>query len=234
MDNYEKNITKLGKISVSIILLLIIMVPLVISLYFDIFPPFEQFISGFLQVIMIYIPISIAEFFTFVPILGKGGSYLAFMTGNLTNLKIPCATIAIDKSGYEKGSREADVIATISIAVSAITTIIVIALGLILIIPITPILSSPVLKPAFSNILPALFGALGAHFFVKQWKLAVVPIIASAFIAFMVIHMLHLEFTKIQGLLIPILGVISLLSALTLYKKGIITKEDIEEGGKND
>ncbi len=232
MDNYEKQINRIGRISVSIILSLIIMVPLVISLYFDIFPPFKKFLSGFLQVIMIYIPISVAEFFTFVPILGKGGSYLAFMTGNLTNLKIPCATIAIDKSGYEKGSKEADVIATISIAVSAITTIIVLCIGLLLIIPITPILSAPVLKPAFNNILPALFGALGAHFFVKQWKLAVVPIITSALIAFIVMHILKLEFTKIQGLLIPILGAISLISALMLYKRGIIKKEDIE-GGKN-
>lgn len=229
MKKYDDKIHLLGRVASIIVLSMIIMVPTIISIRYQIFPPLKNFLSGFLQVAMIYIPISIAEFFTFVPILGKGGSYLAFMTGNLTNLKIPCASIALENSPYKKGSEEAEIIATISIATSAIVTIIVVFIGLILIIPLKPILEIDSLKIGFQNILPALFGSLGAYFFTKQWKLAIIPVIVSIIFAFIIIVVLKLDFNSIQGLLIPILGLISCFSAVKLYKRNIITKEDIKE-----
>lgn len=222
--DYKNKIHKVGRISTIIILTQIVMVPLITSLYFGAFPPLKNLLNGLFQAGIIYIPISIAEFFTFAPILGSGGTYLAFMSGNLTNLKIPCATIAIKNVETEE---EKNVIATISVAISAITTIIVITIGLILLIPLSPILNSEVLKPAFDNILPALFGSLAAFFFTKQYKLAIIPLTVSILIAFVIINILKLNFTSIQGALIPVLGAISAISSLYLYKKGFIKKEDI-------
>jgi hypothetical protein len=85
----------IGRIACIVALILIVMIPLSICLKFDIFPPMKNFLGGFFQAVMIYLPISIAEFLTFVPILGSG-AYLAFITGNLTNLKIPCAAVAME------------------------------------------------------------------------------------------------------------------------------------------
>lgn len=226
--DYNNSIHILGRISLSFILLLIILVPLSISIKYDIFPPFGDFLAGFLQAVMIYLPISVAEFLTFVPILGTGASYLAFITGNLTNLKIPCATVSMDNANVKANTDEGEVIALISVAVSSIVTVVIVFLGMLLVFPLTPFLNSVYLKPAFDNVLPALFGALGAHFFVKQWKLAAVPLITSIAVAFIIIKLTNLDFNSIQGALIPILGLISVVSALNFYKNGFIKKEDLK------
>lgn len=225
--NYHDSLHRLGRISASAALVLIIMVPLVISMRYDIFPPFRNFIGGFFQAVMIYLPISIAEFLTFVPILGSG-AYLAFITGNLTNLKIPCAVVAMENADVKPATEEGEVIAILAVASSSITTIMIIFLGMLLIFPLMPLLNHEYLKPAFDNVLPALFGALGAYFFIKHWKLAVSPLLFSIIAAFIIIQLTGIQFSSIQGLLIPILGGISVVSALALYKKGWIKKEDVE------
>ena len=53
-------------------------------------------------------------------------------------------------------TEEAEIIATISVAVSSLVTILIIFIGMIALVPLSPLLSSEVLKPAFSQILPAL------------------------------------------------------------------------------
>lgn len=223
-----KDIHSLGVKSLTGMLILMLSAPLVISLYFNIFPPVGPFLSGFLQAAMIYLPIAVAEYFTFVPILGPGGSYLAFVTGNLTNLKIPAAVVAMDQAGVKSGTEEGAVIAQISVAISSMVTILVVLIGMLLILPLQPLLSSPVLAPAFENILPALFGALGAHFFSQHRKLAVVPLLSTMILAAAVIYVFKLNFQSIQGVLIPLLGLISVASALYFYRIGWIKKEDIE------
>lgn len=223
-----KDIHSLGVKSLTGMLILMLSAPLVISLYFNIFPPVGPFLSGFLQAAMIYLPIAVAEYFTFVPILGPGGSYLAFVTGNLTNLKIPAAVVAMDQAGVKSGTEEGAVIAQISVAISSMVTILVVLIGMLLILPLQPLLSSPVLEPAFENILPALFGALGAHFFSQHRKLAVVPLLSTMILAAAVIYVFKLNFQSIQGVLIPVLGLISVASALYFYRIGWIKKEDIE------
>ena len=125
--------------------------------------------------------------FTFVPMLGTGGSYLGFVTGNLTNLKVPCALNAMEAAKVRPGSEEGEVISTIAIASSSIVTTLVIALGVFGLGFLRPVLESPALKPAFDNILPALFGALGVVFISKNPKLAAAPL------AFMVVLFLRQE-----------------------------------------
>ncbi|NLB53951.1 MAG: hypothetical protein GX808_13590 [Syntrophomonadaceae bacterium] len=225
--SYNDSLHRLGRIACSAALVLIIMVPLTVSMRYDIFPPFRNFIGGFFQAVMIYLPISIAEFLTFVPILGSG-AYLAFITGNLTNLKIPCAVVAMENANVKPATDEGEVIAILAVASSSITTIMIIFFGMLLIFPLMPLLNHEYLKPAFDNVLPALFGALGAYFFIKHWKLAVSPLLFSIVAAFIIIHLTGIQFSSIQGLLIPILGGISVVSALALYKKGWIKKEDVE------
>lgn len=225
--DYNDSIHRLGRTASAVALILIVMVPLSVCIKYDIFPPAANFFGGFLQAVMIYLPISIAEFLTFVPIIGSG-AYLAFITGNLTNLKIPCAAVAMENANVKPATDEGEVIAVLSVASSSIMTVTVIFIGMLAIIPLTPLLNHIYLKPAFDNVLPALFGALGAYFFMKQWKLAVFPLAFSIGVAFVIIQMTGIQFSSVQGVLIPILGLVSVLSALAFYKKGLISKEDIE------
>ena len=148
--------------------------------------------------------------------LGAGGTYLSFVTGNITNLKLPCAVDAMERAGTKPGTEEAEVISTISIAVSSIVTTVIIILGVIFIVPLQPILENPVLKPAFEMILPALFGGLGVVFISKNVKLAIPPIILMLAL-FIFVPALN---KSTVGIMVPVGGLFTLLVARIMYKKG--------------
>lgn len=215
---YQDKVHKTGRITATIVLGLIFLVPTTISFYYGIFPPIKNLLIGIGMICMIYLPIAVAEFMTYTPMLGSSASYLVFVTGNLSNLKIPCALTCIDNAGVKPQTEEAEVIATIAVAVSSIVTTLIIFLGMLAIVPLQPILESEVLKPAFEQIIPALFGAMGGFWILKNWKLAIVPIL----IVVAVSSIIHIP-SSYQGLLIPVMGLVSVISARFMYNKGIVT-----------
>jgi len=211
---YNDEMHRIGRLSGITVIAFIFLIPTVVCLYFDIFPPITALLKGIAMVCMIYIPISIAEVLTYAPLLGSSASYLVFVTGNLTNLKIPCAKMAMEQCDVKSSTEEGDIIATISVAASSITTVVIVFIGMLLIKPIEPIITAPALQPAFNNILPALFGALGAYFIKKEWKLAIVPLVVIITIS------LIININGILGLFIPIMGGVSILASRIMYKKG--------------
>jgi len=166
-----------GRIGLVVGILLMLGLPFAMGLILNAMPDMNAFWKGFAQVAIVYIPSCIVEFLIYTPMLGAGGSYLAFITGNLINMKIPCMMNSKDITGAEAGTPESEIVSTLSIAASALTTTAVIAVGVLLLIPLQPILSSPVLAPAFDNVVPALFGALAFQYFRKGIKIVVIPLV---------------------------------------------------------
>lgn len=197
---------------------LFISVPIIVSSVLGIWPEMSKFLPGFFATAVIFWPVTTIEVFTFTPMLGTGSSYLAFVTGNLTNMKVPAALNAQDALNLEKGSEEGDVVATLAVAASSIMTTFIIFIGALLIIPLTPVIESSLLKPAFDNIVPALFGALGVVYIMKRVKLVIVPLI------FMIAFFLLVPGSGgLVGIMVPVGVVITLVTARILYKKKIIS-----------
>jgi hypothetical protein len=159
--------------------------------------------------------VSSIEVFTYVPMLGAGGSYLGFVTGNLTNLKVPCAINAMAAVKAEAGTKEGEIVSTIAIAVSSIVTTIIITIGIFLLFWIRPVLESPILAPAFANILPSLFGALSVVMISRGWKIAVAPIVVM-----LLLFTLIPGLASSVGILVPIGVIVAVASARLLYRKG--------------
>ena len=178
-------------------------------------PSLKGFLVGFAKVGIIYIPVAIVEFLVYTPMLGVGGSYLAFITGNVTNMKIPCAMNARDIAKTKVGTPENEIISTISVATSAIVTTLVIVAGVILMIPLRPVLENPVLVPAFDNVVPALFGALGLKYFMKSPKIAAIPVLSMTLLCVLV----PAAISQTSLLMIPA-GGMALLIGWVLCKKG--------------
>jgi hypothetical protein len=214
-QSYEVSIHRMGRIWMSAALLVILAVPVSISLYFNTWPAAAPLLGGLLPIMMIYVPIGIIEVITFSPMLGSGATYLAFTTGNLTNLKVPCALNALEIAEIEPGSGQGEIISTIAVATSSLVTNLVLVLGVLLFVQLTPVLASPVLQPAFENILPALFGALGYLYISKNWKLAVVPVTLMIIIFILVP-------TAPVGILIPVSALSAVAAARFMYKKKMI------------
>ena len=178
IEQYERNTHILGRITSVVTLILLLGAPFVIGAYLGTMPKFSALGKGFLSVGLVWTISSVVEFLVYTPMLGAGGSYLAFITGNLINMKIPCAMNAKDIVGAKSGTTENEIISTLSIATSSLVTIAVLALGVLLLTPLQPVLSSPALQPAFNNVVPALFGAMAYKYFRKDVRLAMIPLAA--------------------------------------------------------
>ena len=196
--------------------------PFVLGAIFQVWPSWEGVGKGLLSVAPIFWTVGLIEVFTYTPMLGPGSAYLGFVTGNLTNLKVPCALECMESAGVKAGTEEADVISTISTAVSSIVTMVIIFIGVLLITPLTPILEKPILEPAFNNILPALFGGLGVVYISKNWKIAVVPVLLML-VLFIAVPFLD---AGMVGIMVPVGAVVAIASSRVMYKKGIIGNEN--------
>ncbi len=211
---YE-NLTHLyGRIWILTALGILLMVPVSICVYYNAWPEMTHVLKGLLGVAPIFWTVGTIEVITFVPMLGTGGSYVAFVTGNLTNLKTPCALNAMENAKVKPTSEEGELISTIAIATSSIVTTVIIALGTLLLAQLTPIIHDPSLKPAFDNILPSLFGGLGLIYISKNWKIAITPLIFMITLFFLVPSL-----ASSVGILVPVGAIIAVAAARVLYKK---------------
>lgn len=195
---------------------LIIAVPVMLCLIFSVVPQWDALVKGLIATLPMYWAVGFIEIFTYVPMLGAGGTYLSFVTGNISNLKLPCAVDAMERAGVKANSEEGEVLSTISIAVSSIVTTIIIILGVLFIVPIQPILENPVLEPAFEMILPALFGGLGVVFISKNVKLSIAPIVLML-VLFIFVPALN---KGTVGIMVPVGVLFTLGVARIMYKKG--------------
>ena len=214
-DDFNTSLHRLGKIMMVLTILLLVSVPFAMATLSEASIDGSGFLAGIAKVGIVYIPVSIVEFLVYAPMLGVGGSYLSFVTGNVTNMKIPCAMNARDIAGTEVGTPENEIISTISVATSAIVTTLVIVVGVILMIPLQPVLQSEVLSPAFSYVVPALFGALGLKYFAKSPQIAVIPVVLMSLLCIFVPSMI----SQTSILMIPS-GGLALLIGFLLFKKG--------------
>ena len=112
-------------------LVMMFTLPVGVSLVFDAWPAAGVIGKILLTLIPLYWITAIVEVVTYVPILGAGGTYLSFVTGNIANLRLPCGLNAMENAGVRANSEEGEVISTLSIGASAIATTVVIAAGAI-------------------------------------------------------------------------------------------------------
>lgn len=185
-EKYNAGTHILGRVFSVITLVLLVGAPFMIGLFLGAMPDLPAVGKGFLSVGIIWFVSSIVEFLVYTPMLGAGGGYLAFITGNLINMKIPCAINARDQVGAKSGTPENEIISTLSIAASSLVTILVLALGVLLLVPLQPVLQSEVLQPAFENVVPALFGAMAYKYFRKNLKIAAAPLVLMSLLFILV------------------------------------------------
>lgn len=211
---YLESTHRFGRITSAITLVLLLGAPFVMGLYLNAMPDLGAFARGFLSIGIVYFVSSVAEYLIYVPMLGAGGSYLAFITGNLINMKIPCAVNARDIVGAKSGTAENEIISTLSIATSSLVTIVVLALGVMLLIPLQPLLQSPTLQPAFDNVVPALFGAMAYKYYRGNMKIAIFPLVIMS-----LLFMLVPSLTGSTSFMIIPSGAIAIGLAYLYYRK---------------
>ena len=216
-EEFNNSLHRIGRITMVLMIGLLLMVPITFGMLNDLSPDWSGFLGGIIKVAIIYYPTSIVEFLIYTPMLGVGGSYLSFITGNVTNMRIPCAMNAASIAKTQPGTAEHEIISTIAVATSAITTTVVILLGVICLVPLQPVLQNPALQPAFNNVVPALFGALGLKYFAKSLRLSAPPLVLMSILCIAAPSLI----SQTSTMMIPV-GALALVLGYVLWKKDLL------------
>ena len=214
-QEYSRATHILGRIVSIITVVLLVGAPFAIGGYLGAYPDLGAAAKGFASVGLVWTISSVAEFLIYTPMLGAGGGYLAFITGNLINMKIPCAVNARDMVGAKTGTPENEIISTLSIATSSLVTILILAAGVLALVPLQPVLQSPALQPAFENVVPALFGAMAYKYYRKNLRIAAAPLILMSMLFILAPSLI----SSTSFMIIPS-GALAIGIAFWLYRKG--------------
>ena len=209
---YMDKVHTWGRIWCIASLIFFLCIPLAISLHLNVWPKADILGKG-LASIAFFFATGIIEVVAYSPMLGAGGTYLSFVTGNIMNLKMPCALNAMENAKVKANTEEGEVITTIAISASIIVTTLVIAV-FVIIFALNPgfstLMSSDTFAPAFQQVTYTIFGSLAATYFVKHWKISIFPIAA--------ITVLLLFVDPGMGVLNPVGVVLSMRGAHVMYK----------------
>ncbi len=220
-EQYMNSVHRAGRIWNLSVMVLLMLFPILAAVIFGVLPDWKGLGLGVIATCPMYWAVAVIETVTYVPMLGAGGSYLSFVTGNISNLKLPCAINALDQAEVKANSEEGEIVSTVAIAVSSIVTTLIILLGVILIVPLMPLLQSEALAPAFAQILPALFGGLGVVFISKNWKISIAPVVLML-ILFIFVPAFN---ASTVGIVVPISVIFTLIGTRVLYKKTNFLKD---------
>lgn len=236
-DDFQKWAHSYGRFGTFIALLYMIILPIIVCIAYDCVPALSDvFNLATFSILLIYIPVGISEALSYIPILGSS-SYLTFITGNIMNLKFPCAVNAMKVAKVEQNTPEGDAIATIGVAASSLMTLVILAIAALLSQWIAPAFEHPAIATASQYIIPALFGSMALGLFtstgngskvVKNGFMGVLPVIILVIIISIFFRMIGAgsSLMGLVGVFIVFMLPIAIISSRIMWKKGIITVED--------
>jgi hypothetical protein len=225
---------RLGRIGIVCAIIIMLGIPAVAGIYFNAMPTVLQVLATAVGLLALFVPSAFSETIAYSPILGSS-YYLAQITGNISNLKLPVAKTALQILDVEEGTEDADIVTSIAVSVSSFVTIAVIVVGVILLQPLQPVLNHPVFKQASGSIVQALFGSLivgavgskigGGIVCRGRWKGLIILFVIVAAVYIIVVYGMKnpMGFSLYQGFLMLALIPIAWFSNKGLYKSGQIT-----------
>ncbi len=230
---YNASMHNLGRLSTSIILVILLFAPIIFCLALGTGPDWKRvFQPDIIGLILTYFAIGVIESISYAPLLGTGGQYLSFITGNISNLKLPCAINTQQIAKVEKGSEEEELITTIAIAVSSIVTTIIITIGVaLLLIPGVGSAVTDVLRPVTPYVLPAIFGGLIIALLSIYLKQTAIPFIAMLIIN-TVMFLVGMDLGQSTMIIVGML--VSIASASIIYNKNKIFKRTAKKAGDGE
>ena len=214
-----------GRIFSLVIVIYMFAMPTIYCAIYDCFPSVKDVVTGTLPIAMMMWPGALSECLSYSPILGSS-SYLSFVTGNVMNLKLPCAINAQKMVDAQPNTPRGDAACLLANSISSITTMLIIVLGMILMIPLRPVLQSPFFTTAATYMLPAIFGCLVLGFltqdkrgtWIKNRLLIPVPSVIMALVLYLTWKMAF----QMQGVLVIVSIIISIIFARILWKSGVV------------
>lgn len=170
----------------------------------------------------------VREPISYFAMLGVPGTYMAFLSGNISNLRVPASSIATQSAGIEEGTEQGSITATIGCAVSTLVSTIFLTVGVIAGAGLLAALP-PIVTQALNLLLPALFASLLANYSFMRPKLAYI-VVPAAFLIY---------FAQVQGFFnfIPAIirsAVPPIICSFGAMGLGVATADKADKGKKEE
>lgn len=177
-DVYMPKVNRIGKFTGYVGVMLSFAPALLLAIVYGLLPKPVALLTAVISGTSAFGVLWFVEPISYFPVVGTAGTYMAFLSGNISNMRIPCASMAQVAAGVEPGTEKGSIIATLGMAVSIVINVSVLTIGAILGTSVLSMLPKTVIS-ALGYMLPALFGALLVQFGIKMFKHAVVMLIIA-------------------------------------------------------
>ena len=184
-NEYMPKMHKIGKVTGLLAVCASFLPALVLGFGYGLWPELPALGTAFVTALASFGFLWVIEPISYYPVVGPVGTYMAFVTGNISNLRIPCASMAQVSAGIEPGTEKGSIIATIGMGVSVIINVAILSVGVIAGSSVLAMLPAGV-TAALNYLLPALFGALYIQFALKNIKLGIIMTVFGVVVNYLI------------------------------------------------
>ena len=166
-NEYMPKMHRIGKITGFLGVFAAFLPAVILAVVYGAFPNLSALPTVAISVVSSFAVLWFVEPISYYPVVGPIGTYMAFLSGNISNMRVPCASMAQVAAGVEPGTDEGSIVATLGMATSVIINIAVLTVGVLAGSKVLSMLP-PSVTSALNLLLPALFGALLMQFGIKN------------------------------------------------------------------
>lgn len=207
--NFLKSIIFWGRITLLVAMVLSFTPALYLAFFHGIMPEAKTILTAFSMIASILVTSWIVEPIAYFPIVGTSGTYMSWLAGNISNMRVPVSAISQQSAGVQEGTPEGDIISTLGIGMSVLVNLVILFLAAIFGTQVIAALPESV-QAAFNYILPAVFGAVLANFAIRDLKLGLFALVVAFVLT-------YFEMPTWVTLPVCVFGTIAL--AILLFKK---------------
>jgi hypothetical protein len=219
---WKEPVVRLGVVTVLIPMVLCFLPNVYLYVAYGAAPTFNEAMQAWGMIATIFGAFYVVEPMSDDPILGLTGTYISFLAGNISNVRIPSAAVAQDVAGTETGTLEAEIVATLGVAGSVVTNLFFVSLAAVAGAYILGLLPVPV-QNAFKNYtVPAVFGGMFCQFGVKA-PILILFALAIPFLMLYAAPLAGLSFLATPWLVIVASVFGTVLIARVLFKMGMLS-----------
>lgn len=220
---WRKKVTRIGTIMIPLIMLSMFLPVVYLKIRYGVFPEWSVALSSWGTIAAAFGAYYIIEPLSYYPILGLSGTYMAFTSGSISDIRMPASAVAQEAVGVPYGSDEGAVVSTIGVAGSVFTTLVVVFITAVFGTSIIEIFPEKLLSAVKLYTVPAVFSAVYIQFCRFEPKLSFIIIITTG---------IFLLLAHIYGLMMITAVIVPVLLSRILYKKGFFGKENDADNAK--
>ena len=173
---WDPDVNKIGKRTLFPAVILCFLPVVYLYVVHGFFPTTEVALDSWFRVLVFFGPFYIIEPLSYFPILGLAGTYIAFLSGNIGNMRVPCSAVAQEVVGTKPETPEAEIVSTLGIAGSVLTNIIAVTLAAFVGFQLLNLFPTAVVNAVKLYSVPAIIGAVFGQFALQSPRTATIAL----------------------------------------------------------